>query len=82
MQIDIRKIIESKNAKLAKRIPNFLIKKFEKILELKKINYFLAHHSEDTAIDFARNSIDSRSSFQKNTLWNSGTDFCIFCRLF
>ena len=35
MQIDIRKIIESKNAKLAKRIPNFLIKKFEKILELK-----------------------------------------------
>lgn len=58
MQIDIRKIIESKNAKLAKRIPNFLIKKFEKILELKKINYFLAHHSEDTAIDFARNTID------------------------
>lgn len=58
MQIDIRNIIESKNAKLSKWIPNFLIKKFEKILELKKINYFLEHHSDDSAIDFARNAID------------------------
>lgn len=58
MQINIRNIIESKNQKLSKRIPNFVIKWLERLLEVEKMNYFLKYHSTDSAIDFAHNAID------------------------
>lgn len=50
--IDIRKLIKSKNPRLLKWLPGFVIKYFEKILHQDEINQFLIDHKDFYDIEF------------------------------
>lgn len=57
MRIDIKKAIASKNARLAKLLPRFVIRTLEKIVAQDQMNQFLEGHDQDPPLEFARNSI-------------------------
>ena len=54
LQIDVKQTIASKNKKLAKWLPRFVIRWIEKIIHQDEINAFLAKHEHDSALDFAK----------------------------
>lgn len=51
--IDLRKVFESKNPKLARWIPGFLFRRLKKIICLDDINDFIAKHGTRKGLDFA-----------------------------
>ena len=59
MRIDIKKAIASKNEKLAKLLPRFVIKTLEKIVAQDEMNQFLEAHDHDPALEFAKNTINA-----------------------
>jgi putative hemolysin len=58
MRIDVKTAIASKNAKLAKLLPCFLIRALEKIVSQDQMNQFLEKHDQDPALEFAKNSVE------------------------
>ena len=48
VQIDIKKIIASKNPKLAKRLPNFMFRFIRRILHIDQCNYYLKNLANGT----------------------------------
>ena len=54
LQVDVEQAIASKNKKLAKWTPRFIIRWIEKLIHQDEINIFLAKHEHDSAIDFAK----------------------------
>ena len=57
MRIDIKKAIASKNARLAKLLPGFIIRTLEKIVCQDQMNAFLEKHDQDSPFDFATNTV-------------------------
>jgi putative hemolysin len=55
--IDIRSLIKSKNPRLLKWLPNFVIKYLERILHQDEINEFLENHPDDKGVDFCSSVI-------------------------
>jgi len=53
LQIDVKQTIASKNKKLAKWMPRFIIRWVEKLIHQDEINAFLAKHEHDNPFDFA-----------------------------
>lgn len=51
--IDLRKVLESKNPKLSRWIPDFALNRLKKIVCLDDINDFIARYGERKGIDFA-----------------------------
>ena len=58
LQIDVKKTIASKNKKLAKWLPRFIIRGIEKLIHQDGINKFLLKHEHDSAIDFAKYGLE------------------------
>lgn len=58
MRIDVKKVIATKNKKLANLIPGFVIRILEKIVHQNEINAFLESHDKDNSFDFAQNTIE------------------------
>jgi putative hemolysin len=54
LQIDVKQTIASKNKKLAKWLPRFIIHWIEKLIHQDEMNQFLIKHEHDTAIEFAQ----------------------------
>jgi len=54
LQIDVKQTIASKNKKLAKWLPHFVIRWIEKLIHQDAMNQFLVKHEHDTAIEFAQ----------------------------
>ncbi|MBM3451588.1 MAG: glycerol acyltransferase [Bacteroidetes bacterium] len=52
--IDIRYLIKSKNPKLLKWLPGFVVRYFERILHQNEINKFISDHKDDYDIDFCK----------------------------
>jgi len=65
LQIDVTQVIVSKNKKLAKYLPRFVIRWIEKLIHQDEINQFLAKHGHENAIDFATNGLQN---FAKATI--------------
>jgi len=53
LKIDVKQTIASKNKKLAKWLPRFIIRWVEKLIHQEKINQFLAAYSHKSPIEFA-----------------------------
>jgi len=53
LKIDVKQTIASKNKKLAKWLPRFIIRWVEKLIHQEKINQFLAAYSHKPPIEFA-----------------------------
>ena len=53
LQVDVKKAIASKNPKLAKRLPRFVIRWIEKLIHQEVINQFLSEHENISGIAFA-----------------------------
>ncbi len=51
--IDLKKVFESKNPKLARWIPRFVLNRLKKIICLDDINDFIAKHGNRKGLDFA-----------------------------
>jgi len=58
LQIDVTQAIASKNKKLAKWIPRFIIRWIEKLIHQDEMNQFWAAHDHDTALEFARSVLE------------------------
>jgi 1-acyl-sn-glycerol-3-phosphate acyltransferase len=58
LQVDVKQAIASKNAKLAKWLPCFIIRWVEKLIHQDEINQFLAKHEYDSALDFAKYGLE------------------------
>jgi len=58
LQVDVKQTIASKNKKLAKRLPRFVIRWIEKLIHQDEINRFLEIHEHDSAIDFAKYGLE------------------------
>lgn len=56
--IDIGRLLRSKNPRLAKWIPRFVVRWVERLVRLKKINYVLAHYGEQPPMEFIRSTLD------------------------
>lgn len=52
--IDVKRVIRSKNPKLLKRLPRFVISYLQKILHEKDVNNFIREHKEDDPIAFCQ----------------------------
>lgn len=52
MQVDVEKVIASKNPKLLKRIPRFVIRYLKRIVHQDDINDFLSRHGHKKGLDF------------------------------
>jgi putative hemolysin len=52
--IDVKRIINSKNPKLLKRIPAFVVRYFQKILHENDVNDFIARHKNDDPLTFCQ----------------------------
>jgi putative hemolysin len=61
LQIDVTQAIASKNAKLAKKLPRFLIRWVEKLIHQDEINAFLSKHEHDSALEFAKYGLEEFS---------------------
>jgi len=55
LKVDVKQTIASKNKKLAKWLPRFVICWIEKLIHQDEINAFLAKHEHDSPILFAQN---------------------------
>lgn len=55
--IDIEKVISSKNPKLLKKIPKFVLRYIKRIIHVDEINDFLYRHRDDYGFDFVDASI-------------------------
>jgi putative hemolysin len=58
LQIDVKQAIESKNRRLAKWLPRFIIRWIEKLIHQEKMKQFYALHENDSAIEFAKNVLE------------------------
>ena len=58
LQVDVTQTIASKNKKLAKWLPTFIIRWVEKLIHQDELNCFLAKHDQDTALEFAQNVLE------------------------
>lgn len=56
--IDIREIIAKKNEKLARRVPNVLIKYLNRILHVEELNQIFAENQDTHGVEFARVMIE------------------------
>jgi 1-acyl-sn-glycerol-3-phosphate acyltransferase len=52
--IDVKRVIGSKNPKLLKRLPRFVIRYLQKILHEKDVNDFIREHKNDDPIEFCQ----------------------------
>lgn len=68
--IDLKRVIGSKNPKLLKRLPGFVIRYLQKILHEKDVNEFINKHKEDSPLEFCRAVMDKFSI----TLSHSGLE--------
>lgn len=57
-QINIQEVIRTKNPKLAKRLPKFIIRWIEKILHQREMNETLENHKEKFGFDFTQAVLD------------------------
>jgi len=57
LQVDVKQTITSKNKKLAKWLPRFVIRWIEKLIHQDEINAFLSKHEHDSPISFAQNGL-------------------------
>jgi len=58
LKVDVTQVIASKNKKLAKWLPRFIIRWIEKIIHQDEINRFLSKHEHDTPIVFAKYGLE------------------------
>jgi len=58
LRVDVTQAIASKNAKLAKWLPRFMIRWLEKLIHQDEINQFLSNHGEDSPIEFAKYGLE------------------------
>ena len=58
IQIDIRKVVENKNKKLAKRLPSFVYTLIEKLVHLKQINEILRECNGMQGAEFAAGALN------------------------
>ena len=58
LQVDVRQTIASKNKKLVKWLPRFIIRWIEKLIHQNEINKFLEKHQHDTPLDFAKYGLE------------------------
>ncbi|MCL1850632.1 MAG: 1-acyl-sn-glycerol-3-phosphate acyltransferase [Bacteroidetes bacterium] len=58
LQVDVKQTIASKNKKLAKRLPRFVVRWIEKLIHQDEMNEFLAKHEHDSAIEFAKYTLE------------------------
>ena len=58
LQIDVKQTIASKNKKLAKWLPRFIIRWIEKLIHQDEINNFLEKHQHDHPLDFAKYGLE------------------------
>ena len=58
LQIDVKQTIASKNKKLAKWVPRFVIRWIEKLIHQDEINKFLEKHQNDHPLDFAKYGLE------------------------
>jgi len=58
LRVDVRQAIASKNKKLAKWLPRFVIRWVEKLIHQDEINSFLSKHEYDSALDFAKYGLE------------------------
>lgn len=56
--IDIGRLLRSKNPRLAKWIPRFVVRWIERLVRLKKINHVLSHYGEQPPMEFIRSTLD------------------------
>lgn len=56
MKVNVKEAIASKNKKLAKRLPGFVIRWIEKIVHQDDMNRFLEKHGNEDAFEFAKNT--------------------------
>lgn len=56
--IDIGRLLRSKNPRLAKWIPRFVVRWVERLVRLKKINHVLSHYGEQPPMEFIRSTLD------------------------
>ncbi|MDD2199628.1 MAG: glycerol acyltransferase, partial [Bacteroidales bacterium] len=52
LRVDVKKVIASKNPKLLKRIPCFIIRYLKRIVHQDDINDFLSRHGHKKGLDF------------------------------
>lgn len=58
MEINIKRVIESKSSKLSKYTPNFIIRAIKKIIHEDEINFILKTHGDKTGVEFAAGCLD------------------------
>jgi len=58
LQIDVKQTIASKNVKLVKWLPRFVIRWVEKLIHQDKLNEFLEEHYQEESLVFARNVLE------------------------
>lgn len=56
MKVNVKEAIASKNKKLARYLPGFVIRWIEKIVYQKEMNQFLEKHGQDESFEFAKNT--------------------------
>ena len=56
--IDITKIIQEKNPKLAKRLPKFLIKLVERIIKINVVNHYIYRWRDNYGLDWVNGALD------------------------
>jgi len=71
LRIDVKQAIASKNKKLAKWLPRFVIRYIEKLIHQDEINQFLTLHGHERAIEFATNGLNE---FAKATVTVTNED--------
>lgn len=57
-EIDVYKVLEEKNPKMAKRVPKFVIKYLRRIIHEKQVNYILRNFSDLEGVEFIRATLD------------------------
>lgn len=55
--IDVKKMFQKKNPKLAKRLPGFIYKYINRIIHVDEINEILINHGNERGVDFARSMV-------------------------
>ncbi|MDR0769568.1 MAG: 1-acyl-sn-glycerol-3-phosphate acyltransferase [Dysgonamonadaceae bacterium] len=79
--IDVQEIIGTKSPKMARKIPNFLIKGLAKLINQEGVNEFLRYNGDAHGVDFMNNAVEyfdiNLPVSGKNNLPNAETK-CIF----
>lgn len=58
MKVDLRKILDTKNPKFSRWVPNIVIRGLEKLIRAPKVNYVLENYSELSPMDFIDKTMD------------------------